>query len=94
VGARVVWDQGGAGEVLAISNDAVRVRSTIPSPPGSRLGGALESDPQAKLRIKVHSSKKQDDGSFLLEGRPLDLGRELRERIEQAITGSTSRRTS
>jgi hypothetical protein len=88
VGARVKWEQGGSGAITSISNDAIRVVSTIPSPPGSRLAGVFgDGEARATLRIKIHSSKKQPDGSFVLEGRPLDLARDLRERIELAIAG-------
>jgi hypothetical protein len=34
------------------------------------------------LRVKVHNSKKQADGTFLLDGRALDMTREVRQFIE------------
>ena len=39
--------------------------------------------------MKIHVSKKQDDGSFQLEGRLIDLVRGLREKLEEAL-GATS----
>jgi hypothetical protein len=69
--------------LLAAGPSLVRFWSTVSSPPGSRLEGSLVEAPHATLRIKVHVCKRQEDGSFVLEGRPLDLTRELRERIER-----------
>jgi hypothetical protein len=95
---RVTWDKGGDAVVLRLSGDTITLRSSIPSPPGSRIEGRLAADPDATwsgdeatsgvgagagaLRVKIHSSKRQEDGSFLLEGRTLDLTRELRDRLK------------
>lgn len=88
MGARITWDKGGTAEVLSVSNDAIRIASSVPSPPGSRIEGAVDGDAGTKLWVKIHSSKKQPDGSFVLEGRPLNLGKELRERLAGAASGS------
>jgi hypothetical protein len=87
VSARLAWAHGGAAEVIALTKDAITVRSTVPSPPGSRIEGALEGG-GGTLKMKVHASKKQPDGAFLLEGRPLDMTREVRERVSSAIANS------
>jgi len=81
--AHLRWAKGVEARVLAIDAQAVVLRSTVPSPPGSRIEGSLVGDPAARLRVKVHASKKQPEGDFVLEGRPLDLPREARERIEK-----------
>ena len=81
--AHLRWSRGGEARVLAIDAQAVVLRSTVPSPPGSRIEGSLVDDPPATFRVKVHASKKQPEGDFVLEGRPLDLSRETRERIEK-----------
>ncbi|MBL8612389.1 MAG: hypothetical protein JNL38_33925 [Myxococcales bacterium] len=86
MGARIDWEKGGHAEVVSVSNDAIVLVSTIPSPPGSRIDGAVAGVAGGRVRVKVHSSKKQPDGSFVIEGRPLDLGRALRE----ALAGSPS----
>jgi hypothetical protein len=67
--------------VLRIDASSIALESSVPSPPGSRISGILVGDPSATLRVKIHVSKKQEDGTFLLEGRPIDLTRELRERL-------------
>jgi hypothetical protein len=81
--ADLQWSEGGEATVLAASADAIRLRSTIPSPPGSRITGTLEGAAGAVVRVKIHGCKRQEDGSFLLEGRPLDLTRDVRALLEQ-----------
>ena len=77
----ITWEKGGAARVLRIDASSITLESTTPSPPGSRISGTLVDDPSSALRVKIHVSKKQDDGTFLLEGRPIDLTREMRERL-------------
>lgn len=76
------WAGGGEARVVRIDADAIVLRSTTPSPPGSRIEGTLLSEPPAQLRVKVHASKRQPEGDFLVQGRPLDLKREVRARLE------------
>ena len=83
--AQVRWLGGGEARVVTIDAQAILLRSTVPAPPGSRLEGKVAGSPPVTLRIKVHASKKQPEGDFVLEGRPLDLTRETRERIESMI---------
>ncbi len=77
--AKIQWAKGGEATVLTLVEDAVTLQSSVSSPPGSRIEGKTEAaDP---VRVKIHSSKKQQDGSFLLEGRVLDMTRAVREKI-------------
>jgi len=85
MGPKIVWLKGGEAEVLSLSNDAITLQSTIPSPPGSRIDGTLQSDATKSLRVKIHGSKKQEDGTFLLVGRPIDLPKDLREKLIAAL---------
>jgi hypothetical protein len=78
----VHWARGGQARVVTMTGDAIVLRSTVPSPPGSRLEGRLEGDPPATVRVKVHASKRQPDGEFVIEGRLLDATREVRARLE------------
>lgn len=89
--AHVRWARGGEARVISIDAHAhgIVLRSTVPSPPGSRIEGTLAGDPPATLRVKIHASKKQGEGDFVLEGRPLDLSRETRERLER-LTAAAS----
>ena len=85
----VRWDKGGGADYLLLMGEVVTLRSTIPSPPGSRIDGALESEPAVKVRVKVHSSKKQADGTFVLTGRPIDLTTAVRAKIEELMSPHT-----
>ena len=80
--AHLRWAKGGEARVLAIDAQAVVLRSTVPSPPGSRIDGkTAEGD---AVRVKVHSSKKQEDGAFVIEGRALDMTRAMRLKLSGA----------
>ena len=89
--ARLTWTHGGEAQIVAIGADTVSLVSTVSSPPGSRIEGTLAGEPVAKVKVKIHGSRKQDDGTFRLEGRPLDMTRELRERLV-ALVGATTER--
>ena len=78
----VHWAKGGEARVATIAVDAIVLRSTVPSPPGSRIEGRLEGDPPATVRVKVHASKRQPEGDYVIEGRLLDATREVRARLE------------
>lgn len=79
--AHLRWEGGGEAEIVAITEGAIEVVSTVPKPPGSRIDGALVEAPAATLKMKVHGSKLRDDGAYALVGRPLNMTRELRERL-------------
>lgn len=83
---KVRWDKGGEADIASITMDKITLVSTIPSPPGSRIEGALDLAPGAgeaapRLRVKVHGCKKEPDGRFRIDGRPLDLTRALLDRL-------------
>jgi hypothetical protein len=90
VSEHVAWVKGGTAAFVSVADDVVTLRSSIPSPPGSRLEGVLlaeggaqeqaEAAP-AKVSVKVHGSKLELDGSFTLKGRLLEATRALRARV-------------
>ena len=89
--AHLVWAKGGEARVVSIAVDAIVLRSTVPSPPGSRIEGRLEGGAPAPVRVKVHASKRQPEGDFVIEGRLLDATREVRARVEAlAASGPAS----
>jgi hypothetical protein len=76
------------GFLLALSSERARIVSPSAAPPGARIDASLEVDPSMRLRIKVHSARRLDNRpGFLIEGRPLDLPRETRERIAKLLGG-------
>lgn len=89
--ARVVWDRGGEATIVALdvhgTTDGVRLVSTTPAPPGARVTGQLADavGNAHALRFKIHGSKRREDGAFDLEGRMVDLRKELREIIRALI---------
>jgi hypothetical protein len=85
--AIVAWARGGQGRVVSIDARTIVVRSSVPSPPGSRIEGTLGGEPPTPLRMKVHGSKRQPEGDYVLEGRPIDMPRETRERLERLLGG-------
>jgi len=79
--AHVAWAKGGTASFLTAEGEAVTLRSSIPSPPGSRLEATFVEAPCSPVRVKVHGSKKEADGSFTIKGRLVDATREIRERV-------------
>ncbi len=82
----IAWAKGGSASFLAAEGESVVLRSTIPSPPGSRLDATFVEEPAVALRIKVHGSKKEADGSFTIKGRLVDATREIRERVHRLVS--------
>jgi hypothetical protein len=80
--AHVRWSKGGEGRIVSIDAESIVLRSTVPAPPGSRIDGLTASPIRFAVRVKIHACRRQPEGDFLLEGRPLDLKREQRERLQ------------
>jgi hypothetical protein len=80
-GARLRWERGGEAQVVSIGADAIVLRSTVPWPPGARVIGVLVDGDGAKVRVKVHGCRRQPEGDFCVEGRPIDLPRDVREQL-------------
>lgn len=86
--AHLAWVAGGEAVVVSIDAGSIVLRSTVSSPPGSRIEGALTGHPPARLRVKIHACRRQAEGDFVLEGRPLDMTREVRQRVEELAKGA------
>ena len=84
----ITWAKGGTATFIAAVGENVTLRSTIPSPPGSRLDATFDIEPKNAVRVKVHASKKEEDGSFTIKGRLVDATRETRERVHGLVLGS------
>jgi hypothetical protein len=85
VAEHLAWSKGGTASFLTVADDAVTLRSSTPSPPGSRIEATLVTDPPAAVKIKIHGSKLEPDGSFTLKGRLLDANRALRARLAALV---------
>jgi hypothetical protein len=83
----IAWANGGDARIVSASAGAVSLISSVPWPPGSRVSGTLLDPPHVTVRIKVHASRLEAEGTFRIEGRPLDLSREVRERLETLVAG-------
>jgi len=83
----IAWTRGGEARILTASAAAVSLVSSVPWPPGSRVSGTLVGEPRATVRIKVHVARALSGGTFRIEGRPLDLSRETRARLETLAAG-------
>ncbi len=79
--AHLTWLKGGTASLVTIDDDTVTLRSSIPAPPGSRLEATLTVDASTAVKVKIHGSKLEQDGSFTLRGRLLEANRELRVRL-------------
>lgn len=89
---RVVWERGGEGAIVRLAGDAITLSSTVPAPPGARVKGTLEHATLAApvvIQVKSHGSKKQPDGSFVIEGRTIDMTRETKALIVAAVEKKT-----
>ena len=83
--AHVTWAKGGTADFTVVDDDNVTLRSTTPSPPGSRIEGALVGEPPANVKVKIHGSKREEDGSFTLRGKLLEATRALRDRVASLL---------
>ena len=83
----VRWLKDGSAWLSKLEGGDIAVfRSTISSPPGSRLDGEIVTTRTA-IRLKIHGCKLQNDGSYELRGRLLDVTRGLRVELSR-IGGS------
>jgi hypothetical protein len=87
--ARVTWAKGGEASIVSIGADTIVLKSTVPAPPGSRIDGTVGAsagdDGGTAIRVKVYASKREGEGEFVLQGRPLDMTRAVRERLEALV---------
>jgi hypothetical protein len=80
VSTLVRFAKGGEAVIDAMGGDHVTLSSTTSAPPGATVDGTLEGG--APIRVKVRGCKSDAKGRFVIEGRVIDLSRELRERLK------------
>ena len=89
---RLAWQRGGEAWVEQTDGNHAVVRSSKAFAPGTPLRGAVEMKTATHLRLKVQECRKDQDGSFVIRGRWLDLSRPMREELLASVapTGSLS----
>jgi hypothetical protein len=93
--ARVVWSGGGTASIEELEGDRIALVSDRPFAPGSRPEGTLEIESaQHRIWIKVHASKRRDDGSFRVNGRLMNPTRELRQVLKGVVPGPIGGKSS
>jgi hypothetical protein len=86
VAARILWDGGGAAAIEALEDDHIELVSSRAFAPGSRPQATLEEGGD-RIWLKVHGSRRQDDGAFRMQGRLLNTRREVLDRLKAAVLG-------
>jgi hypothetical protein len=81
----VHFSKGGEAHLVALDGDHIRLRSTVPSAPGSPLSGSLQTG--SLVRLKVNRCKRQDE-VFVIEGRLVDATRKLRDELAALLVAT------
>ncbi len=74
----VRWTKGGDANLVTLDDDRVTLDSSLSSPPGSLVDGALATG--EAIRVKVRGCKREGE-RFRIEGRVIDLSRDLRAKL-------------
>jgi hypothetical protein len=88
VAALIEWTGGGTATIESLELDRVTLVSSRAFAPGSRPEGSIEGAPGAdayRIWVKVHGSRRTDDGSFRVSGRILNATRELRRVLKEGV---------
>lgn len=91
--ATLIWNGGGTAVIDAIDDDRVELVSTRPFAPGSRPEGTVVAGGHA-VWLKVHGSRRQDDGAFRVKGRLLNMRREVLDLLKEVVGGPNGGRSS
>lgn len=73
----IAWTNGGTAVLEVLDDDRVELVSTRAFAPGSRPEGVLSRGGQ-RIWLKVHGARRQEDGTFRIKGRLLNVTREVR----------------
>jgi hypothetical protein len=79
----ITWTKSGTATLVRFHEPYAAVRSTISAAPGTPLAGKLDAQ-GLDLTVKVKSCKRDGD-HFVIEGRLVNLTRELREALGAII---------
>jgi hypothetical protein len=85
--ARLLWSGEGSATFASLDGEKVELVSTRAFAPGSRPEASLEGT-QERVWLKVHNSRRQEDGLYRVTGRLLNATKQLRARLEEAVLNS------
>ena len=103
--AHVAWNGGGTAMIEVVDDDRVELVSTRPFAPGSRPEGTLGIAPDVpsggapvapsrSIWLKVHGSRRQDDGAYRVKGRLLNVRRELLDLLKEVVSSPNGGKSS
>jgi hypothetical protein len=100
-GAHIAWTGGGTAVLDLIDGDRVELVSTRAFAPGSRPEGTFTTGPAGSggpgarpIWMKVHGSRRQEDGSYRVKGRLLNVRREVLDVLKEVVGGSNDGKSS
>ena len=85
-GAEVAWNGGGTAVIDTIDGQRVELVSTRAFAPGSRPDGTLVTGGHP-IWMKVHGSRRQEDGGFRVKGRLLNVRRDVLHLLKELVPG-------
>ena len=88
---RVTFMSDAEARIISLQSEAVVLRSTLSSAPGSRPDVVLASG--ERLRAKIHRCRRVE-GGFELTGRMLDMPRRVRQALVDALDEASSKTES
>jgi hypothetical protein len=90
----VSWNQGGTATIEEIDDDRVQLSSSRAFAPGSRPEATVSLGAvTSTLWMKVHGSRLQEDGFYRVHGRLLNVTRDTRERLKEAVSAPNGGKT-
>jgi len=101
----VAWNGGGTAVIDVIDDDRIELVSTRAFAPGSRPEGTVALPPDVpsgnvlatsscSIWLKVHGSRRQDDGAFRVKGRLLNVRREVLDLLKEVVHGPNGGKSS
>ena len=103
-GAHIAWTGGGTVVLDVIDDDRVELLSTRAFAPGSRPEGTFTAGPAGSIAgagpaahpiwMKVHGSRRQEDGAYRVKGRLLNVRRRVLDLLKEVVGGANGGKSS
>jgi hypothetical protein len=88
----ITWNGGGTAVLDVIDDDKVELVSTRAFAPGARPEGTVATG--HTIWLKCHGSRRQDDGSYRVKGRLLNVRREILDLLKEVVGGANGGKSS